>query len=433
MNYDDTLNYLFQALPMFQHIGGAAYKEGLENSIAFDSLLGHPHRQFRSIHIAGTNGKGSTSHLLAAILQSEGYRVGLYTSPHLLDFRERIRINGVPISEDDVVRFVNIYRSFFDKQQLSFFEMTTGLAFYSFAKANVDFAIVEVGLGGRLDCTNIISPILSIITNISFDHVQFLGDSLELIAKEKAGIIKPNTPVVIGEQGSVGAIFAEQASSLHAPITFAERCQPVTEGAHDLTGWSFKWRDNNITLKTPLGGFAQERNANTVLSAIEVLREIGVKISNNAVKNGFEDVVTLTGLRGRWEKLQTHPTVICDTGHNVGGFEYIVPQLKAFPCQQLRIVFGMVNDKEIDGVLKLLPKNALYYFTQASVSRALKSSILQEKGAMYGLKGNVYDSVSSAVKQALADCSPMDCIFIGGSTFVVADALKYYERVRTTS
>ena len=408
---------------MFQQIGSAAYKEGLENTLVFDQRLRHPHTQFRSVHVAGTNGKGSTSHLLAAVLQSAGYRVGLYTSPHLIDFRERIRIDGKPISEETVIAFVEKHCTFFEERQLSFFEMTTAMAFHCFAAEKVDFAIVEVGLGGRLDCTNIITPILSIITNIGFDHTLQLGNTLEKIATEKAGIIKYGIPVVIGERGMVTSIFAEKARQMQAPLFFAEKENPVTGAIHHLSGWEFEWRNRDM-LATPLGGLAQEKNANTVLTAIERLQERGVKISTESVKNGFKEVIALTGLRGRWEQLQKHPTVICDTAHNAAGIGYIVKQLAAMPCRQLRMVFGMVDDKDVGEILTMLPPKAIYYFTQASVKRALGASQLQHLAAATGLEGNSYASVDEAIKQALQDAAPDDLIFIGGSTFVVAEALQ---------
>ena len=432
MNYRDTIDYLYTSLPMFQQVGSAAYKEGLENTLAFDRLLGHPHTAYRSIHVAGTNGKGSTSHLLAAILQSAGYRVGLYTSPHLTDFRERVRMNGIPIPEKAVIDFVETYRSFFEEQHLSFFEMSTALAFRYFADEKVDFAVIEVGLGGRLDCTNIISPVLSVITNISFDHVRQLGGTLEKIATEKAGIIKKNTPVVIGEKGEVEKVFIEKARQMEAPLFFAEEAKPVSRVNHYLSGWEFEWR-GRVKLETPLSGLAQEKNAATVLTVVEKLQENGVEIPEESVINGFKDVISLTGLRGRWERLQERPTVICDTGHNAAGIGYIAKQLGALRRRKLRIIFGMVDDKDIREVLGMLPENAVYYFTQASVKRALNASQLRQMAASFGLKGECYPSVAEAIGQALQDAASDDLIFIGGSTFVVADALLYYERERMTS
>jgi len=432
MNYNGTLKYLYNALPMFQQVGSQAYKEGLENTLDFDKRLGSPHTRFRSIHIAGTNGKGSTSHLLAATLQSAGYKVGLYTSPHLLDFRERIRVNGIPISEKTVVAFTKQHRTFFEERQLSFFEMTTALAFHCFAGAGVDIAVIETGLGGRLDCTNIITPVLSIVTNIGFDHMQQLGNTLELIATEKAGIIKQGVPIIVGRKGSVEQVFRKKAEEMAASIFFAQEVKPVTEAENNGFQWHFRWRDS-LTLCSPLGGLAQEENANTTLTAIEVLQKSGIKIPDSAVAKGFNKVIALTGLRGRWEKLQDSPTLICDTAHNADGIGHIARQLEDIPYNRLRIVFGMVNDKDIQPVLSLLPQKADYYFTQASVKRAMKAPELQQLAANAGLQGGVFSSVSEAIKQALEESAPDDLIFVGGSTFVVADALSCYERERTTS
>ena len=357
MNYQDTLEYLYNSAPMFQQVGAGAYKEGLENTRALDAHFRHPHEHFHSLHIAGTNGKGSCSHTLAAILQSAGYRVGLYTSPHLVDFRERIRVNGQPISEDYVIRFVEEERAFFEPLSPSFFELTTAMAFKYFADEKVDVAVVEVGLGGRLDCTNIIHPDLCIITNISLDHTQFLGHTLAQIAGEKAGIIKPGIPVVIGETTpETRPVFYQKAQEEGAPIHWAEE-----EGhENDYPGLSFE-----------LKGLYQEKNRRTLLTALPILKEIGYRLTENDIRQGFAHVVELTGLMGRWQKLQDSPTLICDTGHNTGGIAYIAQQLRAQPCHRLHIVLGMVNDKDIRGVLALLPHEADYYFTQASVKRAL--------------------------------------------------------------
>ena len=432
MNYQETVNYLYNALPMFQQIGSSAYKEGLENTIEFNKRLGNPHTRFKSIHIAGTNGKGSTSHLLAATLQSAGYKTGLYTSPHLLDFRERIRIDGIPIAEEAVIDFTERHRSFFEARQLSFFEMTTALAFYCFAEAEVDVAVIETGLGGRLDCTNIVSPILSIVTNISFDHMRQLGNTLDKIAAEKAGIIKRGVPVVVGRKGGVEAVFRAKAEEKGAPLLFSEEEKPVTAAVSRNFQWDFQWR-SSIDLQSPLGGFAQEENANTTLTAIEVLRKEGIKIPDDSVKKGFSEVVALTGLRGRWERLQDSPAVICDTAHNIDGIRHITRQLNNHSFNHLRIVFGMVDDKDIEPVLSLLPPNGIYYFTQASVKRAEKAETLRQLAAKHELKGDAFSSVAEAITQALKESCPDDLIFIGGSTFVVADSLRFYERERTTS
>ena len=408
MNYKDTLDYLYNSAPLFQQIGAGAYKEGLENTWALDEHFGHPHRSFRSIHIAGTNGKGSCSHTLAAILQEAGYKVGLYTSPHLIDFRERIRVNGQPVPEAYVIRFVEDERAFFEPLHPSFFELTTAMAFRYFAKEKVDVAVVEVGLGGRLDCTNIIRPDLCIITNISLDHVQFLGDTLEKIAGEKAGIIKPGIPVVIGETTpETRPVFQKKAEEVGAPIHFAE--EEVKEVHPD---WEYE-----------LKGLYQEKNRRTLWAALPLLQEGGYQISESDIQAGFAHVVELTGLMGRWQKLQEHPTVVCDTGHNVGGIQYIAEQLRRQVFRRLHIVIGMVNDKDVRGVLALLPREATYYFTQASVKRALPAGQLASLAAEAGLQGTCYPDVPSAVRAAQKESLPEDFIFVGGSSFIVADLL----------
>lgn len=410
MDYQNTLTYLYNSVPMFQQVGSRAYKEGLENTRALDEHFGHPHRQFRSIHVAGTNGKGSCSHTLAAILQEAGYRVGLYTSPHLVDFRERIRVNGTPIPEEYVIRFVEQERGFFEPLHPSFFELTTAMAFRYFADAKVDVAVVEVGLGGRLDCTNIIRPDLCIITNISPDHTQFLGNTLALIAAEKAGIIKSGIPAVIGETTpETKPVFQKRAEEVGAPLYFAEDGK-----REEYPGMEFE-----------LKGLYQEKNKRTLLTALPLLKEAGYRLDEQAVRNGFAHVVELTGLMGRWQKLQESPTLICDTGHNVGGITYIAEQLKQQTYRQLHIVMGMVNDKDIRGVLALLPPEATYYFTKASVKRALPEEELQKLAAVAGLKGECYPDVPSAVKAAQEKSLPEDFIFVGGSSFIVADLLAH--------
>ena len=408
MNYKDTLDYLYNSAPLFQQIGAGAYKEGLENTWALDEHFGHPHRSFRSIHIAGTNGKGSCSHTLAAILQEAGYKVGLYTSPHLIDFRERIRVNGQPVPEAYVIRFVEEERAFFEPLHPSFFELSSAIAFRYFAEGKVDVAVVEVGLGGRLDCTNIIRPDLCIITNISLDHVQFLGDTLEKIAGEKAGIIKPGIPVVIGETTpETRPVFQKKAEEVGAPIHFAE--EEVKEVHPD---WEYE-----------LKGLYQEKNRRTLWAALPLLQEEGYRIAESDIQAGFAHVVELTGLMGRWQKLQEHPTVVCDTGHNVGGIQYIAEQLRRQVFRQLHIVIGMVNDKDVRGVLALLPREATYYFTQASVKRALPAGQLASLAAEAGLQGTCYPDVPSAVRAAQKESLPEDFIFVGGSSFIVADLL----------
>lgn len=425
MTYQETLTYLYNSAPLFQHVGKAAYKEGLENTLALDEYFGHPHRKFRTIHVAGTNGKGSCSHTLAAILQSAGYRVGLYTSPHLVDFRERIRINGVPVSQEFVVDFVDKHRSFFEPLHPSFFELATAMAFHYFATQQVDVAVIEVGLGGRLDCTNIIHPDLCLITNINFDHVQFLGNTLAKIAGEKAGIIKPSVPVVIGETTpETKPVFQQKAAQVNAPIFFAEEEHPLLSALHDESGNYVYQTTRYHDLKGELGGICQEKNTNTLLTALPLLEQQGYHITETDIRNGFAHVCELTGLMGRWQKLSSHPTIVCDTGHNVGGIQYIVKQLSFQKYKQLHIVMGMVNDKDISGVLAMLPKDAIYYFTQASVQRALPAEKVKELASSYGLSGDAYPDVKTAVEAAQKRADADDFIFVGGSSFIVADLLS---------
>ena len=404
MTYDETIEYLFNSTPLFQNVGKAAYKEGLANTLALDEYFGHPHTKFKTIHVGGTNGKGSTSHSLASVLQSAGYKVGLFTSPHLKDFRERIRINGKMISEKFVVDFVEQNRNFFEPLYPSFFELTTAMAFKYFADENVDVAVIEVGLGGRLDCTNIISPVLSIITNISFDHVNLLGNTLEKIASEKAGIIKHGVPVVIGETTSeTRPVFEAKAKEVDTQIVFAEE-KDIPEIAFEL------------------GGDYQQKNLRTIITALSILRGT-FDISEHNIRDGLSSVCERTGLMGRWQTLNECPKTVCDVGHNVGGFEYIVKQLARQQYKTLRIVIGMVNDKDVNGVLALLPKDAKYYFTRAKVARALQPEELQDKAKEYGLKGNCYPSVANAYEAAIREASTDDFIFVGGSCFVVAEVV----------
>jgi dihydrofolate synthase/folylpolyglutamate synthase len=425
MTYDETIEYLYHFAPMFQQIGSSAYKEGMENSFRIDEQLHHPHRQFKTIHVAGTNGKGSTSHLLASVLQEAGYKTGLYTSPHLLDFRERIRVNGEPVSRDFVVDFVSRHQAFFQSIQPSFFELTTGMAFAYFAEQGVDVAVIEVGLGGRLDCTNVITPVLSIITNISFDHTNLLGNTLTAIAREKAGIIKQGVPVVIGEaEGEVREVFEGERCTVNgARLVYAQEENPVLSAKLLPSGyWEFETKEYP-ELIDELGGYAQERNAATVLCAIELLKNGIFTIPPKAVYKGFRYVTENTGLMGRWQTVQHHPAIVLDTGHNVGGMQYIVRQLQAERYRQLHIVFGMVNDKDISSVLALLPQEAVYYFTQASVPRALDANLLAEQAGLFGLKGQAFSTVSEAFLAAKQNATEKDFIFAGGSTFVVAEVL----------
>lgn len=431
MTYKDTIQYLYDSTPLFQHIGAGAYKEGLTTTHKLDDHFGHPHRLYKTIHVAGTNGKGSCSHTLAAIFQSAGYRVGLYTSPHLLDFRERIRINGEMIPEQYVIDFVEKERSFFEPLHPSFFELATAMAFKYFADENVDIAIVEVGLGGRLDCTNIIQPELSIITNISFDHTQFLGDTLAKIAHEKAGIMKKGVPVIIGEVTSeTREVFEQQSKEVECPIIFAEDYPIILNAVPNPTenfGLNYTLRQgflNTTTLYGELGGEYQAKNTNTLLHAIRQLIYNGIRLNDEHIRQGFAQVTSLTGLLGRWQKIKDKPLVLCDTGHNSGGIKYVSKQLQSLD-KPLHIVIGMVNDKDINGVLDLLPRYASYYFTQASVKRALPADQLREMGKNHNLTGNAYPNVAEAFDFALKNAKEDDVVFVGGSNFIVADFLLY--------
>lgn len=425
MNYEETLEYLYRQLPVFQQVGSAAYKPGLQNSEALDEYFGHPHRKFHTLHIAGTNGKGSVSHLLASILQLNGYKTGLYTSPHLVDFRERIRIDGQMIPRQEVIDFAEKHLAPTLHIHPSFFELTMMMAFDYFARQAVDAAVIEVGLGGRLDSTNIITPDLCVITNISYDHVQMLGHTLPQIAREKAGIIKHGIPVVIGEaQGEVKQVFIDKAREVDAPIFFAEECVHFDSARQSDRGWEFD-SPEYPHLFGELGGLCQEKNAATVLTAVARLRELGYRITDQSVYETFAHVTRLTGLMGRWQQLQASPRLICDTGHNTGGMQYIAHQLRNEHYDMLRIVIGMVNDKDISGVLAMLPKEATYYFTRASVPRALPQDKLEALATQTGLKGRSFPTVKEAVTAAQKESRPEDLIFVGGSTFIVADLLQF--------
>lgn len=426
MNYQETVQYLYNQLPVYQNIGGSAYKEGLDNSLALDKYFDHPHSRYKTIHVAGTNGKGSTSHILAAILQQSGYKVGLYTSPHLVDFRERIRVNGKKITEQYIVDFVANHKDSYENIHPSFFELTMMMAFCYFADEEVDIAVIEVGLGGRLDSTNIITPIVSVITNISLDHTQFLGNTLPKIASEKAGIIKPHIPVVIGEaEGEVRKVFEDKADSVSAPIIFAED-QHLIHAADKLDNGSWLFQTDAFpNLKGELGGLPQVKNAATILCTIDTLRKQGVHTTIQSVYSGFGLVTELTGLMGRWQIIQASgPRIICDTGHNVGGIKYVAEQLSAEPHENLRIVIGMVSDKDINHVLELLPESAIYYFTKAHIARALNENELAELGKAHNLHGQTFTTVADAVKTAINESTTNDLVFIGGSNFVVAEALE---------
>lgn len=429
MNYQETLNYLYNSTPVFEHVGAVAYKEGLQNTLALDKHFNHPHTNFKTIHIAGTNGKGSCSHSLASILQEAGYKVGLYTSPHLVDFRERIRVNGQCISKERVVKFVKDERKFFEPLHPSFFELTTALAFKYFDEQKVDIAIIEVGLGGRLDCTNIISPILSIITNISFDHTQFLGDTLAKIAAEKAGIIKKGVPVIIGEANEeTRPVFQSKANEVNSDIVFAEDNAIVTSSSPIVDGGRRYNLSNNSTLVGELSGDYQERNMNTILCACNILKQMNIIKNDDIIAKGLTNICKNTGLLGRWQTIQNNPTVVCDTGHNVGGWNYLAPQIKRQQCNQLRIVFGMVDDKDINSVMFLLPKNAIYYWTQAESKRAIKAERVAEIAIKHDLRGEIFDNVEVAYTKALQDSNKDDFVFVGGSSYIVADLVTFLSR-----
>jgi dihydrofolate synthase / folylpolyglutamate synthase len=405
MTYPESLQWMYAQLPMYHRVGAQAFKKDLSNTQALAQYLGNPHNQFKSIHVAGTNGKGSTSHMLASVLQEAGYKVGLYTSPHLKDFRERIKINGGCISKRNVSSFITKNQSFLEKQGLSFFEMTVGLAFHYFAKSKVDIAVIEVGLGGRLDSTNIIIPELSIITNIGYDHMNMLGNTLPEIAFEKAGIIKKGIPVVIGEkQEETTAVFEKIAKSLQAPISFASDSQ------FSLPSYELK-------------GNYQVHNVKTVLSALNILQQKGWNCTQKAIEKGLIHTVSNTGLQGRWQKLGENPLIICDTAHNKDGLKYTMQQIKEQSFEHLHIVLGVVNDKDLDSVLPLFPISASYYFCQPNIPRALDREILQKKAAEFGLKGQTYSSVKRALSKAKKLATLNDFIYIGGSTFVVAEVV----------
>ena len=408
MNYNDAIEILYNQAPMFQNIVKRAYKTALETTFELDRIFQHPHRKFRTIHVAGTNGKGSCSHLISAVLQKSGYKVGLYTSPHLKDFRERIRINGEMISEEAVCEFVELAQPIIAELQPSFFEITTAMAFRYFALQNVDVAVIEVGLGGRLDCTNIIDPELSIITNISIDHTDLLGATLPEIAYEKAGVIKAGKPAIIGErQPEVAQVFISKATEVNAPIYFA----------------SDEMADE-ILPDCEMKGYYQDKNRRTVLTAIrELRRQNYFNIPDQAIVDGFAKVCHLTGIMGRWQLISENPRIICDTGHNEAGIKFVTEQLLHEKFTNLRIIIGMVSDKKIDKVLALLPKNAIYYFTKAQIPRALNEVDLQKQAAEYGLCGDTYPTIEQALNKAKQDYIEGDLIFVGGSNFTVAEIL----------
>ncbi len=405
MTYQDTLNWMFSQLPMYQRQGKSAFKKDLSNTIKLASHLINPENKFKSVHVAGTNGKGSTSHMIASVLQEAGFKVGLYTSPHLKDFRERIKINGQEVSKQFVIGFIKRNKFFFEENKLSFFEMTVGMAFDHFAKQKVDIAVVEVGLGGRLDSTNIITPIVSVITNIGLDHTQFLGDTLELIAFEKGGIIKPKIPVVVGEtQKETASVFKDLAKNKGSEIVFADQTIKAD-------------------YESDLLGTYQSKNIKTVVQTIKTLQASGCKISEKHLKTGLLNVVKNTGLLGRWQILRQEPKVVCDTGHNREGLTYVMEQLSNETFKVLHVVFGVVSDKDLESIVDLLPKKAIYYFCKPNIPRGLDANKLKQSFANYNLKGETYNSVNEAYKMALKNAKKDDFIFIGGSTFVVAEII----------
>jgi dihydrofolate synthase/folylpolyglutamate synthase len=418
--YQQVLDYLYQSLPMYQRVGAVAYKPDLKNTLALCSALDHPEQKFKSIHVAGTNGKGSSSHMIAAALQSAGYRVGLYTSPHLKDFTERIRMNGQPAPQHFIVDFVKRMKPVLEEIKPSFFETTVAMAFDYFAKEKVDIAVIEVGLGGRLDSTNVITPLVSLITNISWDHMELLGDTLPKIAAEKAGIIKPHLPVVISEhQSETDFVFVEKAKQMNTAIQFASdlyNIESLGDGKFSVTK-----NDQKVIGELDLKGDYQRKNLAGVLAVIDQLRKEGFALSEENVWNGLKNTTTFTGLKGRWQKLNDRPLMVCDTGHNEAGIREVLHQISKQKYEKLFFVLGMVKDKDIDKVLKQLPSNAYYYFCQAKIPRALSALELKEKAAACGLSGEVVTDVNKAIAAAKSRASDNDMIFIGGSTFVVAE------------
>lgn len=403
--YQETVEWMFQQLPMYQRQGAQAFKKDLSRTLKLADYLGNPHKQFKSVHVAGTNGKGSTAHILASVMQQAGFKVGLYTSPHLKDFRERIKINGQLIPKKSVTTFIEDNRNFLIQHKLSFFEMTVGMAFNYFAEEKVDIAIVETGLGGRLDSTNIITPQVSVITNIGLDHTAFLGNTLAEIAKEKAGVIKSNVPVVIGEkQKETTSIFIDKAKMSKSKIIFAQ----------DLDSKSYT---------TDLKGGYQHKNLETAGATVKILRDLGWDIPEDCLVNGMIAVKLNTGLQGRWDVIKEKPKVICDTAHNVEGLKLVLKQLKEEEFQQLHIVLGTVNDKDLKNILSLFPKSAFYYFSKPNIPRGLEAEILRKKAEVFGLKGEVFSSISVAYNAALCNALEEDLIFIGGSTFTVAEII----------
>jgi dihydrofolate synthase/folylpolyglutamate synthase len=427
MNWSETLEFLFSSLPMYQRIGAAAYKADLKNSLELDCLTGNPHLSFKTIHVAGTNGKGSTSHMLASVFQENGYRTGLYTSPHLVDFRERIRINGSMIDQNYVIHFVEAYKSDFERIKPSFFEMTVALAFSYFRDSSVDIAIIETGMGGRLDSTNIITPILSVITNIGLDHTAFLGDTHALIAAEKAGIIKKGIPVVIGNTNVDTSVIFNQVSQMnrseiyHASDYF--KVNRTNNYTYDVSNLRTK---NESVIVCPLDGYYQQENIGTVLTCCEVLKQKGLQIDHTLILQGIDKVIAHTGLRGRWEKLSDNPLIICDTGHNEDGFKQLIPQIRQISCRRLFMILGFVGDKSIEPILELLKDlPATFIFTRSENPRSLSGKALEDVAKTHNMNGLSFESVKDAYNYVLSIANSNDFIFVGGSTFIVADLLLY--------
>jgi dihydrofolate synthase/folylpolyglutamate synthase len=430
MDYKETIQYLYDALPVFHRIGKAAYKANLDNSVALDRYFGCPHKRYPTVHVAGTNGKGSVAHIVASVLHAAGYKTGLYTSPHLFDFRERIKINGHEIPEQTVIDFVDKNRLFIEELRPSFFEITSSMALWFFAEEGVDVAVVETGLGGRLDSTNIISPALSVITNIGFDHTEFLGDSLDKIAYEKAGIIKPHTPVIVGEKHEqTTAVFVAKANETDSPLLFAEDCLKVVSAQHveGMQVFTFAslnsdlFPDAEFTASLDLTGDYQRKNVVTALTAIAVLRRQLFAIDGAAEQSGLAHAASNTGLNGRWQVLQRNPVVVCDTGHNAHGLNVTMKQLKELRCENLFFILGVVGDKDLGSIIPLLPTSAYYFFTQAAIPRAMTAEMLAQRCMSAGLHGEVVASVGDALQMALNTANNNDVIFIGGSTYVVAE------------
>jgi dihydrofolate synthase/folylpolyglutamate synthase len=431
MNYKQTLDYLYAQLPMYHRVGASAYKANLDNTLSLCNLAGNPQDSFKAVHITGTNGKGSVSHMLASVLQAAGYRTGLYTSPHLRDFRERIRVDGKMIQRSYVTSFIRKFRNDYEKFQPSFFELTVGMAFSYFRDMQVDIAVVEVGLGGRLDSTNIIIPELSVITNVSLDHMQFLGDTCEKIAIEKAGIIKPGIPVVIGEtQEDIRHVYLNKATECESHILFADqqfhvepsKISEISDKTKHLTLYNAD-HEKLMKIELPLKGNYQHKNVVTVMGAVVMLRVAGFQISDKIFRQGLKGVIRNTGFMGRWQILGKRRNVICDTGHNEGGIREVVKQLSEISYRRLHFVFGTVNDKSLEKILTLLPSSARYYFCRPDIPRGLDAGLLQTHAREFGLQGEVYPSVGSAFKSALGNAHEDDLVFVGGSNFVVAEVI----------